>query len=436
MMLRELVKLWFFMGLCLTSMTCGASKPVWTLTPLSPTTVLVPINGSATVDYLVTNQSRKPHTLMLFPMSGVQQVTEPGYCANPFLLTASSPSCTLRLEILGSTLNSPIVGGPVVCQQGEDGRLSELQCYQPSPSDTLNVRRFSTGSFAYVTDNQEAVARCPIISDGSLGTCVDSGNSGVVFQSLLGIAMNNDNTASYIASFSSDSAYFCPIDADGSYGACQIAAPSGFNFRTNDLSLTQDGSTAYLAVNDGSDVYKCSINPSTGLFDACTIAGNVGNRQLSVPINNHISPNKLYASLADKGISTCIINPDKTLSGCTVFDSPDFINLSGMAVNHTGSFLYVLDIEGEQIFRCALNAADGAIDNCVTTGPSLNFNNNRSYIAINKAGTKAYISVPDESDSYIAVCTINADGTLSNTCLHETGGTLSRPYGIGLAERS
>ncbi|MCX7118788.1 MAG: hypothetical protein NTZ86_02790 [Legionellales bacterium] len=48
-------------ALCLFSPE-EAGNPVWTYTPLTATTVSIPSNGTATVQYRITNQSRKTHT--------------------------------------------------------------------------------------------------------------------------------------------------------------------------------------------------------------------------------------------------------------------------------------------------------------------------------------------------------------------------------------
>ena len=111
-----------------------AGAPLWTFTPLTATTLTVPANATATVQYQVTNQSFRSHTLMVRPMAGVTQLTTGfGICSNPFML-AGNASCVLSLQITGSALTQPISGGPVVCTQG-----SMLQCYQPSPADALHI---------------------------------------------------------------------------------------------------------------------------------------------------------------------------------------------------------------------------------------------------------------------------------------------------------
>ena len=110
-----------------------AGSPVWTFTPLTATTVSLSTADTATVQYQVTNQSRKTHVLEMRGIAGVSQNTTSGNCANPFTL-GYQQSCTLTLTVDGSSLQGNVSGGPVVCQQG-----NALQCYQPSRTDALNI---------------------------------------------------------------------------------------------------------------------------------------------------------------------------------------------------------------------------------------------------------------------------------------------------------
>jgi hypothetical protein len=103
-----------------------AGMPLWSFVPLTETSILIQANNTATVNYQVTNQSKKTHTLGLSAIPAITQITSAGNCPNPFVL-AYQQSCTLGLIIHGSTLQGDVIGGPLVCQQG-----STLQCYQPS----------------------------------------------------------------------------------------------------------------------------------------------------------------------------------------------------------------------------------------------------------------------------------------------------------------
>ena len=110
-----------------------AGTPVWTFTPLRSTTISMSTTDTATIQYLVTNQSRKTHVLEMRGISGISQNTTSGHCPNPFILDYHE-SCRLTLTVNGSSLQGSVTGGPVVCEQG-----NALQCYQPSSSDALNI---------------------------------------------------------------------------------------------------------------------------------------------------------------------------------------------------------------------------------------------------------------------------------------------------------
>lgn len=44
------------------------------------------LQSTAMVQYQVTNESRKTHTLMMIPVPGITQITTAGNCSNPFTL--------------------------------------------------------------------------------------------------------------------------------------------------------------------------------------------------------------------------------------------------------------------------------------------------------------------------------------------------------------
>lgn len=118
------------------STTIFAGQPVWTFTPTTATSVVFPINLSSSILYTVSNQSSRPHTLVIKPLQGVTQVA-------PCQLAPKGQEndhCTLNLLIRGSDLPSNgISGGPVLCQSNSDGTPNPNQCYQPSFENALQI---------------------------------------------------------------------------------------------------------------------------------------------------------------------------------------------------------------------------------------------------------------------------------------------------------
>ncbi|KTC73799.1 NHL repeat protein [Legionella birminghamensis] len=115
-----------------------AGSPVFTMTPQTPVALQLKAGQTATVKYLVTNQSLKMHSIVLKPIPGIRQLTGAGICPSPFTLTAKQ-SCILSLEVIANQLPGRVTGGPIICQVGPDGSPSPFLCNQPSPLNSLNI---------------------------------------------------------------------------------------------------------------------------------------------------------------------------------------------------------------------------------------------------------------------------------------------------------
>jgi hypothetical protein len=140
---------------------------MWTFSPLTATTLTIPARSTATVQYIVTNQTHKTRTLAIKPISAIQQITSGGgVCANPFVL-GYLQSCILTLEIDGSLLPESIVGGPVICQVTSRNIPNPNQCYQPKANDQLNITRTPAAYSATISVNTSSLAlsvKCPTFS--------------------------------------------------------------------------------------------------------------------------------------------------------------------------------------------------------------------------------------------------------------------------------
>jgi hypothetical protein len=189
-----------------------AGAPVWTFTPLTATSISVPANDTATIQYQVTNQSSKAHRLSMQSIQGITQTTTGlGICGNPFVLTGNA-SCTLSLQVNGSQLTSPINDGPIVCEQG-----SSLQCYRPASSDILHVTQASA-----ITDATITVTGSPLTltTDGPTGTLTINNTSLIVtatniMSNFTGTALNGyvtetGNTCASVAPQSSCTLTYTP----------------------------------------------------------------------------------------------------------------------------------------------------------------------------------------------------------------------------------
>lgn len=142
--------------------TVYSNTPLWTFKPHTSPIITVTKGGSKQILYTIRNQSTKPKILLMSPIAGVSQ-------SAPCVLPAKG-SCTLTLNINGSSLKGDVLGGPVLCQRG-----NKLQCYQPSKVNSLHITLASkysvggsiTGLSGTVTLQNNGANPTPISKDGS-----------------------------------------------------------------------------------------------------------------------------------------------------------------------------------------------------------------------------------------------------------------------------
>lgn len=122
----------------------AAEQPNFTIVPTvaNSNVVSVPLNGSASVTYQVTNNRQETFKLTMRPIFGVRQETQTaGACANPFSLE-SGKSCLLILRLTANQLSMVTRGGPVICKTTLDyvNVPDDSLCSQPDEKDALQVR--------------------------------------------------------------------------------------------------------------------------------------------------------------------------------------------------------------------------------------------------------------------------------------------------------
>ena len=232
--------------------TAYAGTPLWTFEPLTATTIAVPANGTAMVQYRVTNQSSKPHSLTMQPIHGITQITTGlNVCGNPFVIRGKR-SCILSLQINGSQLNSPVMDGPVVCQQGTPN-----QCYRPSSANILRITQAPPITNAVIT-----VAGSPL-------TLTVNGPTGqlTITNTTLEVAATNiisNFTGTALDGNVTETGNTCANVPPG--GSCTLTYTPG-NMIVPQTNFTIQGTntnvlTAAIAIQSGSTL--TTINPTSG----------------------------------------------------------------------------------------------------------------------------------------------------------------------------
>jgi hypothetical protein len=232
--------------------TVFAGAPLWTFEPLTATAVAVPANVTAMVQYRVTNQSSKPHTLTIQPIRGITQITTGlNVCGNPFVLRGKN-SCILSLQINGSQLSGPVTDGPVVCQQD-----SANQCYRPSATNILRITQAPPTTNAMITVTGSPLTLTANGPTGQLtitNTTLDVAATNIT-SSFTGTALDGNVT---------ETGNTCANVPPG--GSCTLTYTPG-NTVVPQTNFTIQGTntnvlTAAIAIQSGSTL--TAINPSSG----------------------------------------------------------------------------------------------------------------------------------------------------------------------------
>ncbi|MDF1683698.1 MAG: hypothetical protein P1U36_03475 [Legionellaceae bacterium] len=404
-----------------------AASPVWTFTPLTPTTVTPP----AIIQYRVTNQSSKPHTLVLSPADGMTQVTTAGNCSDALTLTSSHPSCILTLSISENASSSTLHSAPTVCEQGPNGQISSLQCYQPSPADIIQIIPQTRQQMAYIANyGNDTLSICPVKTDGDLGTCtVTDGN--LTFNQPQASAIRSDGTYIYITNFLNSTVSICPINADGMLGTCTASNGNGTFSAPNTVSINPNNTYLYISNAGTGKLSICPLN-SDGSLGTCQ---NYDDNNFGSTFN---STGSLIYMLVDNGsgsrdVTYCALNSDGSIATpCPSSASATFNNAYGINQNASEEFMYIANTGLSNISICPVNP-DGSLAACTTSNAegTLSFAPGSSTGLFMKSTTK-YGYIPNHANNTISICSILGNGSL-DICYAVTGNaTFNQPFSVAL----
>jgi len=389
----------------------SAGSPVWTFTPLTATTISVPSNNTGIVQYTVTNQSSRTHTLSMQSIAGVSQNTSSGYCGNPFTL-GYHQSCVLNLTINGSLIPNCFSGGPVVCQQS-----NSLQCYQPNTSDVLTVTK------------AEATYTVGGTVNGLSGTLVLENNGSDL------LTLTADGTFTFPTTELSGASYSVTVQTQPATQTCTVSNGSGTISNSNITNITVTCSTNSYAVGGtttglaGSESVVLQNNGGDNL----TVSAN-GSFTFATPVAQGSTYN--VTVLTQPSTQTCTVtNGSGTMGGANVTNVSVTCatnaytvggTLSGLAggqsvvLQNNGADNLTLNSNGS--FTFATSVAEGSAYNVtVLTQPSI-----QTCTVTNGSGTMGGANVTNVSVSCVTNTT-TLTTSVSSLALSKTGYT---EYGI------
>lgn len=260
---------------------------------------------------------------------------------------------------------------------GEPGIVDFTLCLQANgPS---NCQNYSVGfsSYLYVTNFTSVVSVCPVLSNGTFGTCQDSGQSAYINEAVA-IALNDENTLAYVVDYGASKILVFPVNpANGTFGA--PLQEFAFDFSYGGITFNASGNILYITNYNTSSVDLCTLN-ANGTINTCTES------------------------------SLGAIIPDPV----------------GITLNEAGTFAYIPDQDSGSniVYVCAIGM-DGDFTSCISSGVTFD---DPTTVALNEDQTIAYVT--NYGGSYVSVCLINpADGTFSS-CENSVFDTLDAPWGI------
>ncbi len=284
-----------------------AGVPLLTFTPLTATTLSVPSGNTASVQYQVTNQSKKTYTLYMKPIAGISQTASAGYCSNPFTL-GSQQSCILNIAIHGSALNGSVNGGPQVCRES-----NYTYCYEPAPANVLNIDQL-----AYTVGG---------LVQGLTGT-LQLQNNNESFQ------INTNGVFSFPTPVANNGSYAISVQTQPIGQACRIQNGSGTVAGANvsNVVVTCQNATAVLTPSITTlalSINSVMTNPAlTGNPRIITITNNGGSAATDLLIDYPVLPTSTTIS------STCGTQLNAGAS-CTMTLTPGSVASSSCTVSYT-----------------------------------------------------------------------------------------------------
>lgn len=407
-----------------------------------PTTVAT--GGSRVAYYTLTNVGASALTsnYVKYLPSNVTQVTSSGTysdtCGATFDLAANGQvgdSCTLQLTITGAVdANDPNPTHHLFACLSDDTTCA-------GTTDSLNVTVRSL--MAYITAGT-TVTYCSVNSStGVLSSCVNASLSTLGLSAVQAIAINSDRTKIYVGGFvgtlqRQGAIAYCSINSNGSIvNDCSLmsqrfgALVSTSNFGVRGIAITNVGTMAYLTnwANTGSAIYSCPIN-SNGSLDTC-IASSPQTNPKGIALNP--ANTQVYTGNDAAPMQLCSINSNGIVTGsCTSLSSSVFAQPYGVAINAAGTLAYITDLGfgDDRMGYCTINQTNGVFTACflntITNLPGI-----ATGVALNPANTFLYLTGVDITDTTVTYCSVNSsDGSLSACAT--TGSGISGALGIAI----
>ena len=294
------------------------------------------------------------------------------------------PSYVFIINSEGST--NPAV---TQCSLGSTGKLFQT-CMDSGATDLsgpTGIAINSTNTFAYISNyaSPGRISRCTItlgqtpLLSGCTTTATIPGNYGALWitltpdgtQAMVGVQYTSTLTGG------TDHVFNCPINSDGSFSTCVDTGNIGLSDPTTNMVLNANVSTAYIpfTFNANQAIYQCPI--TSGVLSACTPTSGASSGTIDAPSGIALNSANSYAFITnynDKYITQCPV-PVSNLRNCATQNINSLISAEAIILNSASTIAYILHYLDSSntisaVTQCSINAS-GQFINCADTGAKL-----------------------------------------------------------------
>jgi DNA-binding beta-propeller fold protein YncE len=236
-------------------------------------------------------------------------------------------------------------------------------------------------------------------------------------------------TSLYVVNNLGNNIIRCAVNTEtGALDSCEDASTDIDLTRPTGITLTNDGSYAYLISVDGISINEkidlCEVQ--NGVLTNCSLA-TIAQAGMSGGLALTSDESTAYYTIVNS-LDYCDVDNEHSLTNCGRFNNPAFQSPTFIALNSNDTIAWVTSKNNNDVYYCNLED-DGSVAACADTGGGL-FNLPIG-IAVNDIENIAYIV--NNGDNLVIACDIEADNTFIN-CKNTQASDLSSPIGIALNE--
>jgi len=316
------------------------------------------------------------------------------------------------MAAISADIKHPASGNIPMPPAGQVNVISKREASGPAVAgDNLPI------GYVYVSNlNSTTVSVCPIMKDGSITVCGQSGNN---LNAPSGLALTHDKRALYVTNQGSNEVDVCMIDKMS--GKLNNCTPTGNGFNApSAVAISNNGQFAYVVNENGNSISLCLHDRENKSLSQCSIILSDG---LTSPADINFAPNTNHVYIANSNsnnILFCMVGPGKELIKCHP-TGDGFAAPQSVSVTANGKYAYVSNQSASSVSLCQVNPVSGEFSACQSTGGGFNAPSDLTY---NADGSKAYVS----NASSIMRCNVNLDGSL--TACTQFNGNFNHSTGI------